>query len=146
MRRCRLAACFVFAYVFTGYSSPVGIGKAWPYGSVSVSRLARLYALRGHRFGFVYQAMNHLKVKCLSRAWELLNAFHRIFSIRHKSVSRLPNALRSHNPTTSVATGWSTLQNRLIYAELFAGGCARLLRVALWVVSAVVSNIIAVGR
>jgi hypothetical protein len=31
---------------FTGYSSPVGIGKAWPYGSVSVSRLARLYALR----------------------------------------------------------------------------------------------------
>jgi hypothetical protein len=94
MRRCRLAACFVFAYVFTGYSSPVGIGKAWPYGSVSVSRLARLYALRGHRFGFVYVAMNHLKVKRLSRAWELLNAFHRIFSIRHRAVSRLSNALR----------------------------------------------------
>jgi hypothetical protein len=48
--------------------------------------------------------------------------------------------LRSHNPTTSIATGCSTLQNRLIYADFIAGGCSPLLRVALWVVSRVMSN------
>jgi hypothetical protein len=48
--------------------------------------------------------------------------------------------LPSHNPTTSVATGCLKLQNRLIQAGSFAGGCAAFLRVALWVVSAVVSN------
>src|SRR5215217_7878193 len=52
--------------------------------------------------------------------------------------------LRSHNPPTSVAWGCPLLQNRLRYAESFARGCARLLRVALWVVSKVVSN--SIGR
>jgi hypothetical protein len=43
--------------------------------------------------------------------------------------------LRSHNPTTSVAKRCSTLQNRLIYADFFAGGCPPLLRGALSMVS-----------
>src|SRR5215207_9454270 len=49
-------------------------------------------------------------------------------------------ALRSHNPSTSVAKGCCGLQNRLVYADLFAGGCVPLLRVAPWVVSGLVSN------
>ena len=48
--------------------------------------------------------------------------------------------LRSHNPTTSVATGCRALQNRLIYAESFAQGCPPFLGVALSVVSKVVSG------
>jgi hypothetical protein len=48
--------------------------------------------------------------------------------------------LRSHNPRTSVATGSRALQKWLVYAELFAGGCPPLLRIAPSVVSAVASN------
>jgi hypothetical protein len=42
--------------------------------------------------------------------------------------------------------GCHTLQDRLIYAELFAGGCLPFLHVALWVVSKVVSNGISRSR
>jgi hypothetical protein len=54
-----------------------------------------------------------------------------------------PLYLRSHNPKTSVATGCSALQIWLIYADCLAEGCSPFLRVAPWVVSAVVSNGIA---
>ena len=94
MGRCRLAACFVYAYVVHGV-----LFASWHWKSLAL-RIGQRFPARtpicasGHRFGFVFETMNHLKVKCLSRAWELLNAFHRIFSIRCKSVSRLPYALR----------------------------------------------------
>jgi hypothetical protein len=49
-------------------------------------------------------------------------------------------ALRSHNPTTSVATGCRALQNRLRYADFFARRCQVFLRIALCVVSEMVST------
>ena len=54
---------------------------------------------------------------------------------------RIGSALRSHNPMSSVSGRCRTLQNRLIYTELFAGGRTQFLRVARWVVSKVVSAI-----
>jgi hypothetical protein len=51
----------------------------------------------------------------------------------------LEYALRSHNPRTPVSGRCRALRNRLTYAGFVAHGCVRLLRVAPWVVSAVVS-------
>src|SRR5215204_309560 len=48
-------------------------------------------------------------------------------------------ALRSHNPMSSVSERCRVLQNRLISADFFAGSYWLFLRVALWVVSKVVS-------
>src|SRR5215213_10727727 len=54
-------------------------------------------------------------------------------------VQRLPSGQRlsSGKRSNLCATCKSGLQNRLFYTDLFAYGCARLLRVALWVVSTV---------